>query len=129
MPPTLIVTGNTPAALTPKRLIGVLVLCVAAVVLALMLGKGRPGEPLPQLAGAVGAALLLIPAVFSWHKRAGGARPPRTWFVAHVLASMLGAVFIALHLRDGSLWSPPGVVAGALVTITNLELAICAIGT
>lgn len=115
MTQTLVVTSNTPAALTPKRLISILVFSVVAVVLALLLSRGRPGEPLPQLAGVIGALLLLVPVVFSWHKRAGGAQRPRSWFVAHVLASMVGTVFIAVHLRSGNLWSPPGVVAAAMV--------------
>lgn len=115
MPPTLVVNSNTPAALTPKRLFMALGLCVLAVLLVLVIGGGRPGDPLQQLAGAFGASLLLVPVCFSWHKRVSGAQKPRAWFVAHVLASLLGAVFIVAHLRGGSLLSPPGLSAIALV--------------
>ena len=114
LPPTLVVNSNTPAALTPKRLFIALGLCVLAVLLVLAIGGGRPGDPVQQLAGAFGTSLLLVPVYFSWHKRVGGAQKPRAWFVAHVLASLLGAVFIVAHLRGGSLLSPPGLAASAL---------------
>lgn len=114
MPSTLVVNSNTPAALTPRRLLVALALCVSAVLLVVIFGAGRPGEPLPQAAAMIGTLLLLVPVAFSWHKRIGGAAKPRSWFVAHVLAALLGAVFITAHLRGGNLLSPPGVVAIAL---------------
>lgn len=108
------VDGNRPTALTPARLAVVSALFALLLLAVLALAEGRPGDPLPQLAGALGTALLLAPAAFSVHKRAGGATRPRAWFVAHVLASLLGALCIAVHLRGGSLLSPPGAVAAAL---------------
>lgn len=108
-------TTNLPAALTPGRLLMALGMFALAVAAVLLFGTGRPGDALPQWAAAVGAVLLLVPAVFSWHKRIAGASRPRFWFVAHVLCSLLGGVFIAFHLRGGDLVSPPGVVAIALI--------------
>jgi hypothetical protein len=84
-------------------------------LVVVLIGGGRPGEPLQQLAATVGTLLLLVPVYFSWHKRVGGAQKPRAWFVAHVVASLLGAVFIVIHLRGGSLLSPPGLAAFALL--------------
>lgn len=114
MPPSR-VTGNFPAVLSRQRLLLALVIWLFTVAAVLLFGRGRPGDPLLQLCALVGSLLLLVSFYFSWHKRVAGADKPRQWFVAHVLAALLGSVLVVAHLRGGQWFSPPGAVACALV--------------
>lgn len=73
----------------------------------------RPGTPLMQLLGAVGAVLLLTPFAYVIAKRTGASAVPNRWLVAHVLASLAGLVLVVLH-SGGKLLSPPSAMLYAL---------------
>ena len=69
-----------------------------AILLPLLPETWRtPGSPELYLVGVAGASLLLVSMVFVIVKRAGIGGSPPAWFVAHVVAGTLGAVFVAIH--------------------------------
>ena len=73
-----------------------------------------PGTPPLYLAGVSGSLMLLVPAVFAIVKRSGLTENPTAWFVAHVIASVGGAVLIAIHTA-GSLERPPALMLIGIV--------------
>lgn len=85
---------------------------VAAIVTAISLWPGlpAPGSVAGQLCAAAGALLLLAPMLFLIMKRSGLAASPPTWFVAHVIATLLGCCLIFVHVAAGDWLSPPGLV-------------------
>ena len=74
-----------------------------------------PGSTPGQISAAIGALLLLAPLCFSIMKRSGLSDSPPTWFVGHVLFSILGACLIFVHAAAGDWLSPPGVILALLV--------------
>ena len=68
----------------------VVVLTAAAASILLQPGWPAPGSVSGQLCAAAGALLLLAPLLFLVMKRSGLSASPPTWFIAHVLATMLG---------------------------------------
>ncbi|MEZ5651762.1 MAG: hypothetical protein R3E87_14590 [Burkholderiaceae bacterium] len=76
----------------------------------------RPGSPLLQTAAIVGSLLLLAPWAFSIGKRGGLSRQPNRLFVAHVLASLAGAVLVGMHAL-ASLAGPPLVIVACLLCL------------
>ncbi len=74
-----------------------------------------PGSALGQGSAAIGALLLLAPLCFTFMKRSGKAESPPTWFVGHVLMSVIGACLVFVHVAAGDWFSPPGLVLGLLV--------------
>ncbi len=78
-------------------------------------GAPAPGSPAGQTCAALGALLLLAPFAFSIMKRSGASANPPAWFVAHVLAAMLGSVLIFVHVAAGNWLTPPGIVLLLLV--------------
>lgn len=78
-----------------------------------------PGSPELYLVGVAGAALLLVSMAFVVVKRTGHGGPPPAWFVAHVVASTLGAVLIAIH-SAGYLRRPPALLFLALIGLVAL---------
>jgi len=48
-------------------------------------------------------------------KRSGVSDSPPTWFVAHVLSTLLGSCFIFAHVRSADWLTPPGLVLFLLV--------------
>ena len=63
-----------------------------------------------QLCATAGALLLLAPLLFVVMKRSGLTNSPPAWFIAHVLATMLGSCLIFVHVAAGDWLSPPGLV-------------------
>lgn len=102
---------------------------VAAVVVALLVYFSllpllpqtlrTPGSPLLYVVGAVGAGLLLVSMVFVLVKRTGRGGSPPAWFVAHVVASSLGTVLVAIH-SAGYLRRPPALLFLALAALILL---------
>ena len=78
-----------------------------------------PGSPILYLFGVSGAALLLVPMLFAWNKRSGRSESPPAWFNAHVIASCLGVVLIAIH-SAGYLRRPPALLFLALFGLVVL---------
>ena len=95
-----------------ERSILTLIGAVAVVAALLMVAPGlpAPGSPLGQSSAALGALLLLAPAVFVFMKRSGRAESPPAWFIARVPATSLGSCLIFLHAAHGDWLSPPGAV-------------------
>ena len=92
-----------------------IILMVAAFVIAVaivLLCKDlpAPGSPSGQLSSALGTALLLAPLCFSLMKRSGLSASPPSWFVAHVISSLLGGGLIFIHVASGNWFTPPGLV-------------------
>lgn len=80
-----------------------------------------PGSLPLYFFGVAGAVLLLVPIVFSFSKRTGhGDRAP-AGFVAHVVASIVGTVLIALH-TGGVLHRPPALLFLLLLVLVGLGL-------
>ena len=102
---------------------------VAAVVVALLAyfsllpllpqALRTPGSPLLYLVGAAGACLLLVSMVFVLVKRTGRGGSPPAWFIAHVVASSLGTVLVAIH-SAGYLRRPPALLFLALAALILL---------
>ncbi len=92
---------------------------VAGIVLVLLLyfsllpllpqALRTPGSPVLYVFGATGACLLLVSMVFVLVKRTGRGGPPPAWFVAHVGASSLGTVLVAIY-SAGYLRRPPALL-------------------
>ncbi|HVL56067.1 MAG TPA: hypothetical protein VM491_06160 [Burkholderiaceae bacterium] len=80
-----------------------------------------PGSPQLYLIGVVGAALLLVPIVFTLVKRTGRGGSPPGWFVAHVLASLIGAVLVIIH-SAGYVRRPPALLFVVIVVLVALGL-------
>jgi hypothetical protein len=78
-----------------------------------------PGSPVLYVFGATGACLLLVSMVFVLVKRTGRGGPPPAWFVAHVVASSLGTVLVAIH-SAGYLRRPPALLFLALAGLILL---------
>jgi len=74
-----------------------------------------PGSVPGQLSAALGAVLLLAPLCFSMMKRSGLSESPPAWFVAHVVATLLGSCLIFVHVASGHWFTPPGLVLLLLV--------------
>lgn len=107
----------------------VLIGVVAAIVIALLLyfaflplmpqALRTPGSPVLYVVGAAGACLLLVSMAFVIVKRTGRGGPPPAWFVAHVVASSLGTVLVAIH-SAGYLRRPPALLFLALAALILL---------
>lgn len=107
----------------------VLIGVVAAIVITLLLyfaflplmpqALRTPGSPVLYLIGAAGACLLLVSMAFVLTKRTGRGGPPPAWFVAHVVASSLGTVLVAIH-SAGYLRRPPALLFLALLGLILL---------
>jgi hypothetical protein len=78
-----------------------------------------PGSPVLYAVGATGACLLLVSMVFVLVKRTGRGGPPPAWFIAHVVASSLGTVLVAIH-SAGYLRRPPALLFLALAALILL---------
>ena len=50
-------------------------------------------------------------------KRSGLAKSPPTWFIAHVLATLLGCCLILVHVAAGDWLTPPGVVLLLMIAL------------
>jgi hypothetical protein len=107
----------------------VLVGMVAAILLTLLLyflflpalpqALRTPGSPVLYIAGAAGACLLLVSMAFVLVKRTGRGGSPPAWFVAHVVASSIGTVLVAIH-SAGFLRRPPALLFLALAGLILL---------
>ena len=84
---------------------------VASVaVISLWPGLPTPGSVVGQLCATAGALLLLAPMLFVVMKRSSLAASPPTWFVTHVVATLLGCCLIFAHAAAGNWLSPPGLI-------------------
>ncbi len=102
---------------------------VAAVVVALLAYFSllpllpqtlrTPGSPLLYVVGVAGACMLLVSMVFVLVKRTGRGGSPPAWFIAHVVASSLGTVLVAIH-SAGYLRRPPALLFLALAALILL---------
>lgn len=81
-----------------------------------------PGSPPLQVAAIVAATMFFIPAAFSLNKRTGAAGAPPRWFVAHVLASLIGMVLAAAH-SGARLDGPPAIMLAAIVVLAASGVA------
>ncbi|NCF38454.1 MAG: hypothetical protein GWP56_19135, partial [Gammaproteobacteria bacterium] len=97
--------------LSERNIVLLLVVVIAAAAAILpRSGWPAPGSVSGQLFAAAGALLLLAPLLFLVMKRSGLAASPPTWFIAHVLATMLGGTLIFVHVAAGDWLTPPGLV-------------------
>ena len=78
-----------------------------------------PGSPPLYVVGLIGSALLLVSVLFLLAKRSGRGGSPVAWFVAHILASSLGAVLIAIH-SVGYMRRPPALLLLAILGLVVL---------
>lgn len=98
----------------------IIVVCLpllAALVLLIGFDLPAPGSTSGQIAGAIGALLLLAPMTFSLLKRSQSTSSPPAWFIVHVLFSVLGCCFIIVHIATADWISPPGFVLLLLFTL------------
>lgn len=93
------------------------VVIAAAASILLQPGGAAPGSVIGQLCAAVGALLLLAPMLFMIMKRSGLSASPPAWFIAHVLATMLGSCLIFVHVAAGDWITPPGMVFLLLILL------------
>lgn len=77
----------------------------------------RSGDPLLQSSATFGGILLLFPLLFSIVKRSGLTRQPTRWFAFHVVASVIGFIFISIHVSAGRVFSIPGILYLILIFI------------
>ena len=97
--------------LSANQLALVAILVIVAINLALIWPQmPAPGSATGQLCAALGAMFLLAPLCFSIMKRSGKSNSPPTWFVVHVLLSLVGACLIFIHASAGDWITPPGIV-------------------
>lgn len=97
--------------LSERNIVLLLVVVIAAAAAILpRSGWPAPGSVSGQLFAAAGALLLLAPLLFLVMKRSGLAASPPTWFIVHVLATMLGGTLIFVHVAAGDWLTPPGLV-------------------
>lgn len=87
-----------------------LLFALVAAITWLWPGLPRPGAAPAQLAAAAGSLLLLAPLLFLIMKRSGLSANPPTWFLLHLLASLVGACLILYHSAAGDWLTPPGLV-------------------
>ena len=95
---------------------------IAAAIILLWKDLPAPGSPSGQLAAALGATLLFAPLCFSMMKRSGLSASPPSWFVAHVISSLLGGGLIFIHVASGKWFAPPGLILLLLVFLTPVFL-------
>lgn len=76
-----------------------------------------PGSSLGQSAASIGSLLLLAPLFFLFLKRNGVKTNTPFWFIAHVLLSLLGSLFILVHIKLGNWFTPPGFVLLCLLIL------------
>jgi hypothetical protein len=88
---------------------------IAAVIILFWNDLPAPGSPSGQLSAALGATLLFAPLCFSMMKRSGLSASPPSWFVAHVISSLLGGGLIFIHVASGKWLTPPGLVLLLLI--------------
>lgn len=93
------------------------VVIAAAASILLQPGAATPGSSRGQLFAAAGALLLMAPFLFLIMKRSGLSASPPTWFIAHVLATMIGSCLIFVHVANGDWITPPGLVLLLLVLL------------
>jgi len=92
-----------------------LAVILAATIILLWPGLPLPGSPPAQISAAIGTLLLLASLFFSMMKRSGLCASPPTWFVLHVLATLIGSCLIFIHVASGQWLTPPGLVLLLLV--------------
>jgi hypothetical protein len=92
-----------------------LAVILAASIILLWPGLPLPGSPPAQISAAIGTLLLLAPLFFSMMKRSGLSESPPTWFVLHVLSTLIGSCLIYIHVASGQWLTPPGLVLLLLV--------------
>ncbi len=117
---------RTPATKRPdlsnQHLLWLVVAVAIALVVVAVLGRllpphlMRPGSGLLQSLAATGSLLLLTPFVFSVKKRGGHANVPNRWFVAHVLASLVGVTLVSIH-AFASFSGPPLLMVLSLLLL------------
>ena len=97
-----------------------LVLAAVGVLVVYFLAKPwlgpafhRAGSPLLQSMAILGALLLLVPFLYVVMKRGGHAEIPNRGLIAHIIASLAGAVLVAVH-STGTLFNYPSVMLYAL---------------
>jgi len=78
-----------------------------------------PGSAPLYVAGAAGTVLLLVSMMFVLVKRTGRGGPPPAWLAAHVVASTIGAVLVAVH-SAGLLRRAPALLFLALIGLVVL---------
>lgn len=104
--------------LSERTILLLLATVIAAAASILLQPNGAlPGSTIGQLSAAAGALLLLAPLLFVVMKRSGLAASPPTWFIAHVLATLLGSCLIFVHIAAGNWFTPPGLVFLLLVLL------------
>lgn len=86
-----------------------------AVIILIIPYQSEPGSSFGQTAATIGSVFLIAPALFSVMKRSGFSASPPTWFVAHVLSTLIGSSFIFAHVRSADWFTPPGFVLFLLV--------------
>ena len=104
--------------LSERTILLLLAVVIAAAASILLLPGGvSPASVSGQLCAAAGALLLLAPLLFVVMKRSGLSASPPTWFIAHVLATMLGCCLIFIHVAAAEWITPPGLVLALLVAL------------
>ena len=76
-----------------------------------------PGSPELYLTGVLGAMLCLTPFAFSIAKRSGKTESPPAWFIAHVVASMVGVALLVVHSGLYLRRPPALLLAGGLFLV------------
>ena len=113
-----------PLALGDRLLLAVAALAVVglAVYFSLLpflpIPWRTPGSLPLYILGITGTLLLLVSLGFVLVKRTGRGGAPPVWFAAHVAASMLGMVLVAIHAGGSFVRSP------ALLLLVLLALAV-----
>jgi len=69
-----------------------------------------------QTSAIIAALLLLVPVGFTLNKRTGAGGSPTRWFVAHVLATVVGTVLAAIH-GAAQLDGPPALLLIAIAAL------------
>ena len=90
---------------------------IATTTILLWNDLPAPGSASGQLSAALGTTLLFAPLCFSMMKRSGFSASPPSWFVAHVISSLLGGGLIFIHVASGNWFTPPGLVLLLLVLL------------